>query len=288
MDEARLPSSSAVKRLHPRAGPNQGHSPRMFNMRNLSMIASVAAMLVAGSASASTYLTMTQAANPSDTSWTTTTGSAFTSEFNYQSTGNKLRLWDRLGSSSAPTTVVNPGSEYWGPSSGNPAAPRPQRSWEVIWNNATGSMTTRIYDTTDWTGAASADLSMTLPNTLFGGQADAGGDFILRGVAQFATGALQNSGSFYWRVNARVDNGTNNLTGINFLVAPTGGGVDASIVLSDIQFNGGNGFVSVAGVNGTYVAPNSNNFYNLAVVPAPGALALLGAAGLLGGRRRRA
>jgi hypothetical protein len=260
----------------------------MFNMRNLSMIASVAAMLVAGSASASTYLTMTQAANPSDTSWTTTTGSAFTSEFNYQSTGNKLRLWDRLGSSSAPTTAVNPGNEYWGPTQTNPAAPRPQRSWEVIWNNATGSMTTRIYDTTDWTGAASADLSMTLPNTLFGGQADAGGDFILRGVAQFATGALQNSGSFYWRVNARVDNGTNNLTGINFLVAPTGGGVDASIVLSDIQFNGGNGFVSVAGVNGTYVAPNSNNFYNLAVVPAPGALALLGAAGLLGGRRRRA
>jgi hypothetical protein len=126
------------------------------------------------------------------------------------------------------------------------------------------------------------------PNTLFGGQADAGGDFILRGVAQFASGASQTGGSFYWRVNARVDNGTNNLTGINFLVAPTGGGSGASIMLSDIQFNGGNGFVNVAGVNGTYIAPNSNNFYNLTVVPAPGALALLGAAGLVSGRRRRA
>lgn len=257
-------------------------------MRELPMLVSLASVALAGSASASTYLTMTQAANPSDTSWTATTGSAFTSEFNYQSTGNKLRLWDRLGSSSAPTAAVNPGNEYWGPSAADPSASRPQRSWEVIWNNTTGSMTTRIYDTADWTGAASANLSMTLPTTLFGGQADAGGDFTLRGIAQFASGASQSAGSFYWRVNARVDNGTNNLTGINFLVAPTGGGVDASIVLSDIQFNGGNGFVNVAGVNGTYVAPNSNNFYNLAVVPAPGALALLGAAGLLGGRRRRA
>lgn len=255
-------------------------------MRNL-MTGVVAFAIVAGSASASTYLTMTQAANPSDTGWTSTTGSAFTSEFNYQSTGNKLRLWDRTGSSSAPTQAINPGNEYWGPNSANPGAPRPQRSWEVIWNNTTGSMTTRIYDTTDWTGTASADLSMTLPSTLFGGQADAGGDFILRGVAQFATGASESSGSFYWRVNARVDNGTNNLTGINFLVAPAGGGAGASIVLSNLQFNGGNGFVNVAGVNGTYVAPNSNNFYNLAVVPAPGALALLGAAGVVGKRRRR-
>ena len=254
----------------------------MRNSKTL-MTGAVAAALVAGSASASNYLTLTQAANPSDTGWTTTTGSAFASEFNYQSTSNKLRLWDRTGSSSAPTLAVNPGNDYWGPSSANPAAPRPQRSWEVIWNNTTGSMTTRIYDTTDWTGAASADLSMTLPNTLFGGQADAGGDFVLRGIAQFASGAQENSGSFYWRVNARVDNGTNNLTGINFLVAPSTG----SIVLSDLQFNGGNGFVNVLGVNGTYVAPNSNNFYNLAVVPAPGAIALLGAAGLVGSRRRR-
>lgn len=258
----------------------------MRNSKTL-MTGAVAAAIVAGSASASTYLTLTQAANPSDTGWIATTGTAFASEFNYQSTGNKLRLWDRNGSSSAPTQAVNPGNTYWGPSNEDPSANRPQRSWEVIWNNTTGSMTTRIYDTTDWTGAASADLSMTLPNTLFGGQADAGGDFVLRGVAQFATGALQNSGTFYWRVTARVDNGTNNLTGINFLVAPAGGGTGASIVLSDLQFNGGNGFVNVLGVNGTYVAPNSNNFYNLAVVPAPGALALLGVAGLAGSRRRR-
>jgi hypothetical protein len=86
-------------------------------------------------------------------------------------------------------------------------------------------------------------------------------------------------------VSARVDNGTNNLTGINFLTAPANIG---SIVLSNVQFNGGNGFVGVGGVDGTYSGSSANNFYNLAVVPAPGALALLGAAGLVGARRRRA
>jgi hypothetical protein len=258
----------------------------MFKMRNSSMIASMAAVVVAGSASASmSYLTMTQAANPSNTGWTTTTGSAFASEFNYQSNNSKLRMWNRLGSSSNPTQFVNPGNTYWGPNSFNPSAPRPSRSWEVIWNNTTGTMTTKIYDTENWTGAASANLSMTLPTTVFGGQANAGGDFTLRGVAQFASGTAQSTGGFYFRVNARVDNGTNNLTGINFLTAPASIG---SIVLSNVQFNGGNGFVGVGGVDGTYSGSSANNFYNLAVVPAPGALALLGAAGLVGARRRRA
>ena len=253
------------------------------------MTGAVAAVAVAGSTNAAVnYLTMTQAANPSNTGWTTTTGSAFTSEFNYQSTGNKLRLWNRTGSSSAPTAVVNPGNTYWGPSNEAPSAARPSRSWEVIWNNATGTMTTKIYDTVDWTGSASADLSMTLPVTLFGGQADAGGDFTLRGVAQFASGASQSGGSFYFRVNARVDNGTNNLTGLNFVTSLTSGGTGASIVLSNVQFNGGNGFVGVGGVNVTYSGSSQNNYYNLSVVPAPGAVALLGAAGLVGGRRRRA
>jgi MYXO-CTERM domain-containing protein len=89
-------------------------------------------------------------------------------------------------------------------------------------------------------------------------------------------------------VNARVDNGTNNLTGLNFVTSLTSGGTGASIVLSNVQFNGGNGFVGVGGVNGTYSGSSQNNYYNLSVVPAPGAVALLGAAGLVGGRRRRA
>ena len=257
------------------------------NLLGLGLCSAVAAVAVAGSANAAvTYLTMTQAANPSSTGWTSTTGSAFTSEFNYQSSGNKLRLWDRLGSSSAPTKVVNPSNEYWGPSNAVPGAPRPQRSWEVSWDNTTGTMTTKIYDTMDWTGSASANLSMVLPATLFGGQVNAGGDFTLRGVAQFASGASQNSGNFYFRVNARVDSGTNNLTGINFLTAPTGGGTGASIVLSSVQFNGGNGFVSVGGADGTYTGSSLNNFYNLAMVPAPGAAVLVGVAGLMTRRRK--
>jgi hypothetical protein len=270
----------------------------MFKMRTSSMIASMAAVVVAGSASASvTYLTMTQVAGypSSGTGFLTGTESAMTTDFNYQSINNKLRMWNRLGSSSQsfsgnPNQVaVNPSNTFWGPDNANPSASRPSRSWEIIWNNTAKTFTTKVYDTMDWTGTASANLTQATALTNFGGAVDSGaGDFTLRGIAQFASGQTQTGANFYFRVMARVTTGSNMLAGINIATRPDGA-IGGSIVLSSVQFNGGNGFVSVGGADGTYLASGGqlNNYYSFASVPAPGAIALLGAAGVVGMRRRR-
>lgn len=260
----------------------------MRNSKTL-MTGAVAAAIVAGSASASTYLTLTQAAGyPStSTAFLTGTEAAFTSDFNYQSNNNKLRLWNRSGGSSAPQAVVNPSGTYWGTNSGVNTG-GPIRSWEVSWNNTTKVFSTNVYDSSDWTGLASASLSLATVNTTFGGAVDAGGDFILRGVAQFASGTAFTGANFYFRVNARVTSGSDVLSGININTRPDGATAGVGeIVLSNIQFDGGNGFTAVMGADGTFTGSQLNNYFNLAVVPAPGALALLGVAGLAGSRRRR-
>jgi MYXO-CTERM domain-containing protein len=250
----------------------------------------VAAVAVAGSANAAvSYLTMTQVAGypSSSTAFTTGTESAFTADFNYQSNNNKLRLWNRSGSSSSPQAVVNPSNTYWGPNSGTNTG-GPVRSWEIIWDNTAKTFATNVYDTTDWTGAASASLSQATANTSFGGAVDAGGSFTLRGLAQFASGTAFSGSNFYFRVNARVTAGTNTMAGININTRPDGATAGVgSIVLSNVQFDGGNGFASVSGADGTYSGTQLNNYYTLSTVPAPGAIALLGVAGLAGGRRRR-
>ena len=252
----------------------------------------MAAAVVAGSASASlNYLTMTQAAGypSSSTGFLTGTESAMTSDFNYQSNNNKVRMWNRLGGSGAPQQVVNPSNTYWGPDAANPSAVRPSRSWEITWNNTAKTFTTKVYDTIDWTGTASANLTQATALTTFGGAVDSGaGDFTLRGIAQFASGTAFTGSNFYFRVNTRVTTGSNMLAGININTRPDGATAGVgSIVLSGVQFNGGNGFVSVGGADGTYSGSQLNNYYSFAVVPAPGAVALLGAAGLVGSRRRR-
>lgn len=263
----------------------------MLNAKTL-MTGVVAAVAVAGSANASvTWLTLTQA-NPFPA--TGTTESALTSEFNYQSDNNKLKVWNRSGGASQNpagnpnTKAVNPGSTYWGPDNNNPSASRPSRSFEVSWNNTTKSFTTNIYDTTDWTGAASASLTQAAVNTSLGAAVDFGGDFTVRGVARFASGTSFSSGNFYFRVNARVAIVPGGVTGINFATSPGASAGTGSISLSNMQFNGGNGFESIVGADGTFSGAFANNYFALATVPAPGAVALFGAAGLIGGRRRRA
>jgi hypothetical protein len=205
-------------------------------------------------------------------------------------------MWNRLGSSSQSFSgnvnqvAVNPSLTYWGPDNATPSASRPSRSWEIIWNNTAKTFTTKVYDTIDWTGTASADLTQATALTSFGGAVDSGaGDFTLRGIAQFAAGATQTGSNFYFRVNARVTAGSNMLAGMNINTRPDGA-TGGSIVLSSVQFNGGNGFVSVGGADGTYLASGGqlNNYYSFATVPAPGAAALLGLAGFIGGRRRKA
>ena len=244
------------------------------------MTGAVAAAIVAGSANASTYLKLRQRA------WApfhNTTESAFSSNFNYRTDGNKVSQWDRNG---ATRQDANPSSTYWGTDSGANTG-GPVRSWEVSWNNTTKMFSTSVYDTSDWTGSASVNLSLATTNTSFGGAVDAGGDFILRGVAQFASGTAFSSDDFFLRVNARVDLGTNNLTGILIRARPAATAGVGEIVLSNVQFDGGNGFTNIVSAGGTFSGGTVNKYYTLSAVPAPGALALLGAAGLVGSRRRR-
>lgn len=253
------------------------------NLLGLGLCSAVAAVAVAGSANAAvTYLTLTQAAGGLPSTGTST---AFTSEFNYQTSNNKLRMWNAAGSSSAPQQVANPSQFYWGPFTGTDLTNRPSRSWEVIWNNSTKTMTTKIYDTADWTGTASANLSLATVDNGSYGAVDAGGDFTLRGVLQFASGSATTGANFYFRVNARVSSTSNVMTGINLnprLTVNTGTGL---IKLSSVEFNGGNGFVSVVGAAGDY-SSQVNNYFEFATVPSPGAAALVGLAGLMARRRK--
>jgi MYXO-CTERM domain-containing protein len=158
------------------------------------------------------------------------------------------------------------------------------RAWELSWDNSSGMATFALYSTSDWTGAAAMTMS----------QAPA-----------FGAG--------------------NTLVGIDFGVrlASTTFSTSATYAFSDIQFNDGSGFVGVSTADSSYTVSGSfltsnyhalvgplgnftlrgkstfsgsvstsadfSNFYveGRQGIPAPGALALLGLAGLAGTRRRR-
>jgi MYXO-CTERM domain-containing protein len=158
------------------------------------------------------------------------------------------------------------------------------RSWELSWDNSSGTATFALYATSDWTGAAAMTMS----------QAPA-----------FGAG--------------------NTLVGIDFGVrlASTTFSSSASYAFSDIQFNDGSGFVGVSTADSSYTVSGSfltsnyhalvgplgnftlrgkstfsgsvstsadfSNFYieGRQGIPAPGALAIFGLAGLVGHRRRR-
>lgn len=106
----------------------------------------LAGMLAAGSAQAADGLV--KATSPSGTS------SAFNAiaTFNY---GNQKARLEAVGQ----TTVQggNPGNGWWGAGDGSGGL---LRSWEVIWNSSTGSVTFHVYSGSDYTG-----LAMTMSST---------------------------------------------------------------------------------------------------------------------------
>jgi hypothetical protein len=70
----------------------------------------------------------------------------------YNNGNQKARL-----EANGQTTVQggNPGNGWYG------GTPRPVRSWEVDWNNSTGSVTFLVYASSDWTGTAAMTMTQT-------------------------------------------------------------------------------------------------------------------------------
>ncbi|MBI1302939.1 MAG: hypothetical protein GC172_04020 [Phycisphaera sp.] len=158
------------------------------------------------------------------------------------------------------------------------------RSWELVWNNTSSTLTFRVFSSNDWSGSSA--MSMTQAPVFAPGNSLAGFDF---GI-QLASTSFSSS---------------------------------ATLVYSDIQFDAGNGFVSVPTADTSYTVSGAfltSNYHALAgtltdftlrgkstfagsvssstdfarfqvdayqAIPAPGAAALLGLASVMRTRRRR-
>lgn len=205
-----------------------------------------------------------------------------------------VNLWNAIGSSNNGNNKAyidgagvprvnggNPGNGWW-------TNPSTARSWTAAWNNTAGTVTFRVFSTTDYTGPAA--MTMVSTPVLTPGNGIVGINFVAN---------MQNNSSGTW-----------------------------SIAFSGIEFDDGSGFVAVSTANGSYSALSGvtnrvNNYHNLTgtpgdftirgvtqmnwgtgaavtserlrfevtaiqgLVPAPGAAAILGLGGLLAARRRR-
>lgn len=229
------------------------------------LLASLGIGALAGGANAA--LTLTQVAMPSNS----------TSLFNAIGTFNYGNIKSRLEASGQTTLQGgNPGNGWWGSNAGTGG---PLRSWEVLWNNTTGTVIFNVYANSDFTGLA---MTMTQTPVLAAGSTLVGLDI----------GARLTSSSM-------------------------------GVTLGNVEFDGGSGFTSVATANASYSgnayysnyhalsgAPGNFTLRGTAqftagtttgdsmrwfvngrqgeAIPAPGAAALLGFAGLTAARRRRA
>ena len=101
---------------------------------------------------AANALSLVQATQPAGTT------SGFTAIGTFNLGNQKARL-----EAAGQTTVQggNPGNGWWG--DGTPTTPgtTPVRSWEVLWNNTTDTVTFNVYTTADWTGAAAMTMTRT-------------------------------------------------------------------------------------------------------------------------------
>jgi hypothetical protein len=236
-------------------------------MKALLAPATLALILLATAGSAQASLTLTHATQPAGTS------SLFNAVGTFNYGNNKARL---EAAGQASLQGGNPGNGWWGANDGSGGL---ERSWEVTWNNATGTITFNLYATDDWTGSAAMSMSRT--PTFTSGYTMAGLDI----------GARLTSSSM-------------------------------GVTLANVQFDGGGGFVSVPTADASYSGDGFfNNYHALggtlgdfrlrgiaqftsgttsgdsmrffvnarqAAIPGPGALALLGAGGLVLRTRRRA
>jgi hypothetical protein len=116
-------------------------------MKYLNLVALTTTIAIGGSAHALTLVSTAFPASPASTS-------AFNAVGTFNFGNQKARL------SAAGFTDLqggNPDNGWWGPNTGTGGL---QRSWEVIWNNTTGTVTFNVYANNDYTG-----LAMTMSRT---------------------------------------------------------------------------------------------------------------------------
>lgn len=175
------------------------------------------------------------------------------------------------------TTVQggNPANGWWGPNTGAGGAPR---SWEVIWNNTSGTVTFNVYANSNYTSLA---MTMTRTPTFAPGFTFAGLDIgvNLGGTAGRGfeyTGVEFDGGSGFVPVTT-ANASYSGVANVNNYFK-----LDGS--LGDFTLRGGARFTS-----GTVASDGMRYFINArqAPIPEPGALGLLAPASLLLARRRR-
>ena len=114
-------------------------------------ISTIALALTVGGFSSAQALTLVSASFPAAPASTTAFNAIGTFNFGNQ----KARL---SAAGHADLLGGNPGNGWWGPNDGSGGL---QRSWEVIWNNTTGSVTFNIYASNDHTGPAAMSMTQT-------------------------------------------------------------------------------------------------------------------------------
>jgi hypothetical protein len=132
------------------------------DMKHLNLLALTTAIVIMGGGGGSAHA-LTLAAAPFPAS------PASTSAFNAIGTFNFGNQKARLSAAGfADLQGGNPGNGWWGPNTGTGGL---QRSWEVVWNNTTGTVTFNVYANNDYTGLAmtmSRTPAITLGNKLVG------------------------------------------------------------------------------------------------------------------------
>ena len=179
--------------------------------------------------------------------------------------------------SESNSSVLGAGINWASPASSQPIFGASGTRAAFAYNNGSGTSTTSV-------GGGTA----TFTNTGSGGQI---AGLYYSGSAQDLTGYTF---SFYLNSNVATDG----QLGFFFELESAGGGYSPNVLnytvagmytvdLSTVQ---GVDLTAITSISiGIYTAePGSATVSNFTYVPAPGAIALLGAAGLIGGRRRRA
>jgi MYXO-CTERM domain-containing protein len=262
-----------VTRLHAECGLQQGHCPRMFKMRTSSMIASMAAVVVAGSANAAIVWSGVQSPAATDPSSLVVTpnGSFFSdSTLAYDANNNPLFVaYGNFGFSSAQGFYTDATTLQGMNDDGASGSFLFQ-----IYGTVAGSGTSNRRVVSNSFGASISGLTGTVAHNATSGTgfglANGSGSynpFVLNSNAN--SGAAQGqfyNASGYIGFRFSTDGGTSWFFGW----AKWTGGTDGTGALSEWAYNDTAGGSITAGQ-----------------VPAPGVLALLGAAGLVGSRRRR-